>query len=205
MNQGTIGMKGIDLFFAGWILALAAFYLGPLDTGLWIPLAVTGTEIFGLIIVLAGIRQISIQHKNYKAAGIVAAFTLIVSLGMGGIQVLSMEGITDVLAFAAIGLALTGDILFLILTGLILLGLSDLVRLSGNERVANSVAYLWAIFLTFAILYLVIQVVSVLLINEGLEALTYIVPATGLPLLIIGTALIVRVYRIDLLKLQENQ
>jgi len=205
MNQGTIGIKGMDLFFAGWILALASYYLGPLDTGVLIPLAVIGVEIFGLILMLVGIKQISTQHKNYKAAGIIAAFTLIVSLGMGGIQVLSMEGITEALAFAAISLALTGDILFMILTGLILLGLSDLVRQSGNEREANSVSYLWAIFLTFAILYLVIQVVAVLLINEGLEALTYIVPATGLPLLVIGTVLIMRVYRIGLLKLQGNQ
>ena len=205
MNQGTIGIKGMDLFFAGWILALASYYLGPLDTGVLIPLAVTGVEIFGFILMLVGIKQISTQHKNYKAAGIIAAFTLIVSLGMGGIRVLSMEGITEVLALAAISLALTGDILFMILTGLILLGLSDLVRQSGNEREANSVSYLWAIFLTFAILYLVIQVVAVLLINEGLEALTYIVPATGLPLLVIGTVLIMRVYRIGLLKLQGNQ
>jgi len=202
MNQG---IKGIELFFAGWILALAAYYLGPLDTGLWIPLVVTGVEILGMVLMLAGVWQISNQHKNYKAAGIVAVFTLVASLGTGALQVLSMEGITDFLAIAAIVIALGGDILFLILTGLVLLGLSNQVKQTGNEQEANRVVYLWAIFLTFAILYLLIQVAAVLLINEGLEALTYVVPAAGLPLLIIGAVLIVRIYRIHSLRLQENQ
>jgi hypothetical protein len=201
MDQGT---RGIGLFFAGWILALTTYYLGALDTGLWVPLGVTCVEIFGLILMLAGIRQASGQHKNYKAAGIVAALALGASLGMGIVQALSMEGITYFLAIAAIGLALIGDILFMILTGLILLGLSDRLKLDAKEREANRVAYLWAMFLTFAVLYLVIQAVAVLLINEGLSALTYIVPATGLPLLVVGIVLIISVYQIHSVRVQET-
>lgn len=193
MNQG---MKGIGLILAGWILSLTTYYLGPLDTGRWVPLVVSGVEILGLILILVGIRQISDQHKNYKAAGIVTAFALASSLGMGVLQALSLDGIQVWMAIAAIFLAVTGDVLFMILTGLVLLGLSDQGRQGGNEAEANRLSYLWSVFLTFAILYLIIQVAAVLLINEGLSALTYVVPATGLPLLIIGILLITRVYRL---------
>jgi hypothetical protein len=202
MNQG---IKGIGLFFTGWILALTTNYLGALDTGIWVPFAVTGVEIFGLILMLIGVRQSADQYKNYKTAGIVATFALIASLGMGAIQALSLEGITEWMAIAAICLAVTGDISFMILTGLVLLGLSDRIRHNGNEVEANRLDYLWATFLTFAILYLVIQAVAVLLVNEGLPALTYIVPATGLPLLIVGTVLITRVYQSYPLQVQEDQ
>jgi hypothetical protein len=197
------GIKGIGLFFVGWILALATYYLGPLDTGLWVPLIVTGAELFGYSMMLVGIRQISDLQRNYKSAQIVAVLALIVSIGMGILQALSLEGITNWMGIVAICLAPTGDILFMILTGLILLGLSERLRLDGKEREANRLSYLWAIFLTFAILYLVIQTVAVLLVNEGLSALTYIVPATGLPLLAIGMVLIVRIYRIYELPVEE--
>jgi hypothetical protein len=197
-------MSGIGLFFTGWILALTTYYLGALDTGLWIPMAVTGVQILGLCLMLVGTRQIAGQHKNYKAAGIVAAFILIFSLGMGTIQVLALEGITEWMAIAAICLAVTGDILFMILTGLVLLGIRDQAKLDGNEAEANRLAYLWAMLLTFAILYLVIQAVAVLLVNEGLSALTYIVPATGLPLLITGAVLVVRVFRLRAVQVQET-
>ncbi len=198
------GIRGIGLFFAGWIMALTTFYLGALDTGIWVPFAVRGVEIIGLVLMLFGIRQISDLHKKYKTAGVVVAFALGVSIGMGVIQVLSLEGITVWMAIAAICLALAGDILFMILSGLVLLGLSNIVRQDGNEGEANRLSYLWAIFLTLAILYLMIQVVGVLLVNEGLPALTYIVPATGLPLLIAGTLLIARVYRICAVQIQET-
>jgi hypothetical protein len=192
MNQG---IRWLEVFFAGWILALTTYYLGALDTGRWIPFVVTGVEILGLILIIAGIRQIADQHKNYKAAGIVAIFALVVSLGMGFVQTMSLEGISGYLSIAAICLAITGDILFMVLTGLVLLGLNSQIRQAGNEREANRLTYLWAIFLTFAILYLIIQVVAVLLVNEGLAALTYIVPATGIPMLIVGVVVIVWVYR----------
>jgi hypothetical protein len=198
------GMKGIGLFFAGWILALTAYYLGALDTGIWVPLAVSGVEIFGLILILFGVRQISDQHHNYKYAQTFAALAFFSSLCMGILQVLSLEGIVSWMAIAAICLAPTGDVLFMILTGLILLGICDQLKQDGNEREANRLSYLWVIFLTFAVLYLLIQTVAILLVNEGLSALTYIVPAMGLPLLVIGAVTSVRVYRIYELPKQEK-
>jgi len=201
MNQGT---KGIELFLAGWIMALVTYYLGGLDTGAWIPLGVTGIEIFGLILMIAGIGKLVNLHKNFMAAGTVAAFALIASLGIEGIQALSLEGIADWMAIAAISLALIGDILFLALTGLMMIGMSKVMRLEDKEKAANRLEYLWAEFLTFAILYLASQVVSILLINEGLAALTYAVPATGLPMLIVGVVLVVQVYRTGPFQTQEQ-
>jgi len=198
------GIKGIGLFFAGWILALATYYLGALDTGLWVPLVVTGVELFGFSLMFIGTRQISDQHRNYKSAQIIAVVALVGTLGMGILQGLSLEGITNWMAIAAICLAPAGDILFMTLTGLVLLGICDWLKLNGKEREANRLSYLWAIFLTFAILYLVIQTVAVLLVNEGLSALTYIVPATGLPMLAIGAVLIVRICRIYELPVEET-
>jgi hypothetical protein len=197
------GMKGIGLFLTGWILVLATYYLGPLDTGLWVPLVVTGVEIIGLSLMLIGIRQISDQHKNYRVAQTIAVLALVASLGIGILEVLSLGGITYWMAIVAVFLAVAGDLLFMILSGLIFLGLSARVRINGNESEANRVGYLWAIFLTFAILYLLIQVVAVLLINEGLAALTYIVPVAGLPLLVVGALLIVRIYRMHAIQVQE--
>lgn len=199
------GIKGIGLFFAGWMLALTTYYLGALDTGLWVPLVVTGIEIFGLILMLVGIWQIADQHRHYKSARIVATLALVFSLGMGTVQVFSLVGITNYLAIAAICLALIEAILFMILTVLILMGLSDRIKMDGKDNEANRLDYLRAVFLTFAILYLVIQAVAILLINEGLAALTYIVPVTGLPLLVVGFVLILRVYRIHALQGQEAQ
>jgi hypothetical protein len=190
------GMKGIGLFLAGWMLALTTYYLGALDTGLWIPLIVTGVEMIGLGLILAGIWQFS-DHRNYKSSKVVAVLALGFSLGMGIVQVLSLEEITYSLAIAAICLTLIQDVLFMVLTGLILLGLSDRLRKESGEKDANRLDYLWAVFLTFAVLYLIIQGVAVLLVNEGLAALTYMVPAAGLPLLIVGILLILRVYRIS--------
>lgn len=189
------GMKGIGLFLAGWILAVTTYYLGALDTGLWIPLLVTGVEIVGLILILAGVWQFS-DHRNYKSSKVVAVLALGSGVGMGIVQVLALEEITNYLAIAAICLTLIQDVLFMVLTGLILLGLSDRLRKDGGEKDANRLDYLWAVFLTFAVLYLIIQGVAVLLVNEGLAALTYVVPAVGLPLLIVGIMLILRVYRI---------
>lgn len=202
MDQVT---KGIGIFFAGWMLALTTYYLGALDTGLWVPLVVTGIEIFGLILMLVGIWKITDQHRNYKSARIVATLALIFSLGMGTVQVLSLAGITNYLAIAAICLALIEAILFMILTVLILIGLSDRIKMDGKESEANRLDYLRSVFLTFAILYLVIQAVAILLINEGLAALTYIVPVAGLPLLIVGIVLILQVYRIHALQVQAAQ
>lgn len=201
MNQGT---KGIELFLAGWIMALVTYYLGGLDTGAWIPLGVTGIEIFGLILMIAGIGKLVNLHKNFMAAGTVAAFALIASLGIEGIQALSLDGIADWMAIAAISLALTGDILFLALTGLMMIGMSKIIGLEDKEKAANRLGYLWAEFLTFAILYLASQVVSILLINEGLAALTYAVPATGLPMLIVGVVVVVQVYRAGPFQTQEQ-
>jgi len=198
------GIKGMGLFFTGWILALSAYYLGALDTGLWMPQAVAVVEIFGLILMLIGVRQISDQHRNYKTAQIIAILALTAGLGMGIVQVLSLEDITIWMAIAAICLTLAGNILFVILTGLVVLGIRDQVKLDGNEPEANRLAYLWAIFLTFYILYLLIQVIAVLLVNEGLSALTYIVPVMGLPILVIGVLLITRVYRIFQVQVQET-
>lgn len=188
-------MKGIGLFLAGWILALTTYYLGALDTGLWVPLLVTGVEMIGLILILAGVWQFS-DHRNYKSSKVVAVLALGFGVGMGIVQVLALEEITNYLAIAAICLTLIQDVLFMVLTGLILLGLSDRLRKDGGEKDANRLDYLWAVFLTFAVLYLIIQGVAVLLVNEGLAALTYVVPAVGLPLLIVGIMLILRVYRI---------
>lgn len=202
MDQGT---KGMGLFFAGWILALATYYLGPLDTGFWVPLVVIGAELVGYSLMLIGTRKISDQHRNYKRAQIVSVLALVVSLGLGILQALALEGITSWMAIIAICLAPTGDILFMILTGLILLGICDRLNLEGKEHEANRLSYLWAIFLTFAILYLVIQTVAVLLVNEGLSALTYIVPATGVPLLAIGMVLIIRIYRIHELPVEATK
>lgn len=199
------GMKGIELFFAGWILALTTYYLGALDTGVWVSLAVTGVEILGLSLMLAGIRQITEQHRKYRAAGIVAAFTLAASVTMMMIQVISLGGITLWMAIAAIIIEVAGGILFMVLSGLVLLGVGDLVKLQGNQFEANRLVYLWSVFLTFAILYMVIQAVAVLLSNEGLTALTFIVPTMGIPLLITGAVLIVRVYHIHAVELQENK
>lgn len=201
MNQG---IKGIELFLAGWILALAAYYLGGLDTGVWVPLVVTGVEIVGLILIIAGIGKLTSLHKYFMAAGTVAAFALIASLGIEGIQALSLEGIADWMAIAAISLALIGDILFLGLTGLMFVGLSRVIRQVGNEKAANRLGYLWAVFLTFATLYLLSQAVSILLINQGLAALTYAVPATGFPMLIVGFVLVAQVYRIRPFQNQEQ-
>jgi hypothetical protein len=199
------GMRGIELFFAGWILALTTYYLGALDTGVWVSLAVTGVEILGLSLMLAGIRQITEQHRKYRAAGIVVTFTLVASITMMMIQVISLGGITLWVAIAAIIFEVAGGILFMVLSGLVLLGVGDLVRQQGNQFEANKLVYLWSVFLTFAILYMVMQVVAVLLSNEGLTALTFIVPAMGIPLLITGAVLIVRVYQIHGVKLQESK
>ncbi len=199
------GIREIGLFFAGWILALTTYFLSPLDTGLWVPFAVIGAEILGFSLMLFWIRQISDQHRYFKKAAAVAGLALFASVGMGAIQALSLSGITEWMAILAICLVVTGDVLFLFLTGLVLLGLSDRIRLDGKEGEANRLAYLWAIFLTFAILYLMMQMVAVLLVNEGLSALTYVVPAAGMPLLIVGAVLVVQVYRIHAKGEQEVQ
>lgn len=193
MNQG---MKGIELFWAGWMMALVTYYLGGLDTGLWLPIIVIGVEIVALLLMLVGIRSFAERHRNFKTAEIVTVVALIVSLCTEGLFIFSGRGITDWMAIAAICLALAGDILFVVLTGLVLLGHCAMIREGGNEKAANQLGYLWALFLTFAVLYMGIQTVAILLVNEGLEALTYLVPALGIPMLVAGLLVLVNLYRI---------
>jgi hypothetical protein len=193
MNQG---MKGIELFLAGWMIALVAFYLGGLDTGSWVPLVVSGVEIVGLILIIVGIRHFSEQHINFKAARIVGITTLILYLGIGGVQILSAQGIENWMSITAILLTLSGDIMFMILTGLTLLGFCDLVGIDDNEKIVNRLSYRWVLFLTFAILYILMQTASVLLVNQGLAALTYVVPVVGAPVLFIGVSVVLLLYQI---------
>jgi uncharacterized membrane protein len=192
MNQG---IKGTEIFWAGWMMAVVTFYLGGLDTGQWLPLAFNGVEIVALVMMLAGVRSLYQTHKNYKAATIIVAVALIVSFGTGGLLILATGGITSWMAIAALCLAVTGDTLFVVTTGLVLLGNCAMIRQDGNEKAANRLGYLWALFLTFGILYMLIQAAAILLVNENLEALTYVVPATGVPMLIVSLLIILNLYR----------
>lgn len=202
MNKG---MNGIERFWAGWMIVLVTYYLGGLDTGFWLPSVLTGIEILAFILMLTGIRPFSEKHKNFKTAAAITAVAFAISIGAESVQLFSLGGITDWMAIAAICLAATGDILFVVLTGLVLLGHCALIRLDGNEKAANRLGYLWALFLTFTVLYMAIQAAAILLVNEGLEALTYAVPATGIPMLIIGLIIVVNLYRSHLAQTQQEQ
>ena len=183
MNQG---IKGIALFLTGWMIALVTNYLGGLDLGLWLPVVVTGIEVVAMAMMLVGIRGFHERHKYFNAAIPVTVFLLMVALAKACVLLISMSHIADWMAVFAMALVLADDILFMMLTGLMLLGFVALYKDAGEEKAADRLRYNWVLFLTFAILYVAIQITSVLLVNEPLSALTYAVPALGLPMLIAG-------------------
>jgi len=201
MNQG---IKGMELYLAGWLLALAAFYLGGLDTGTLMPMLVAGANAIALILILVGIRRFADQNKHFKTAKILAAFAFVVSLGMIALQGLSMGGITDWMAIAASCLIVAADILFLTYSGFVLYAFCSLARQEGKQAEAGVLSYLWAIFLTLAIVYLLTQTAAVLLVNQVMPALTYAVPVAGLPMLAAGFWIVVRMVRLNPFQTQTH-
>lgn len=180
------GIKGIELFLAGWMIALVIHYLGGLDLGLWLPVLITGLEIVAMAMILIGVRGFHDNHKNFNAIVPLAAAILIISIAKAGLLIASMEGIADWMAIPAMGLVLADDILFIVLSGLMLLGFVALHMDAGEEQEANRLRHNWILFLVVASVYVLIQIASVLLVNETLSALTYMVPALGLPMLAAG-------------------
>ena len=87
--------------------------------------------------------------------------------------------------------------LFLLLTGLTLYGImkQETGQTATSKRL--DLRYRWVLFLTFDIIYLLVQSMAVVLVNENLPALTYVVPATGLPVLIAGAMIVTEVYQSD--------
>ena len=188
------GIKGIEIFFAGWMLAMTAYILGGLDTGGWIPLVVNGACALGLALMLAGLGKAPNKDGRIRAAKILYAVALTASLGMLGLLYLSELGIRDWMGVLAMGLVFSGEILFVAGTGLASANLRNTIKASGDEKAAGSLSYQWALFLTFAILFIASQAISILLVNESLPALTYLTPAMGLPLLAAGMVMIVKLY-----------
>jgi hypothetical protein len=195
--------KGMEFFLAGWILALATNYLGGLDTGLWIPFLVVSIEVVSLILMYWGVRKFSDLHKNFKKALYVLALSLACALGLGVLLAMSALDMSVWISITAICLTLIGDILFLALTGLIFLGTIELGLYDEDGKTKTSLGYRWALFLTFGILYVLIQSLAVLLANENLPALTYLVPVMGLPMLATGIMIAAQVYRIKPLQPQK--
>lgn len=181
---------------AGWIIALTANYLGGLDTGSWMPLVVSAVQLIALSLVFAGVRKLKDQHPNFGRAGIAAALAIAAVLGIGLLQLYSMETMSPWISIAAICLTLAGDVLFLLLTGLVLLGAMKQDAEEPQKDTGFGLRYKWVLFLAFDILYIVIQSLAVLLTNENLPALTYVVPAMGLPVLVTGAMIAVGLYRI---------
>lgn len=187
----------------GWILALATNYLRGIDTGGWMPLVVAASDALAMILMIAGLHQIAGQHKKYKTARTVAVFALISALGLLAVLIFASRGIVLWMAIAATVLTMATAILFLILTGLFMTGTADLVQQGGDEPAARKLGYRWTLFLTFGVLYVVMQAIAVLLVNQGLAALTYVVLAVGVPVLIAGLLIVTQVYRSN--PLQELQ
>jgi hypothetical protein len=183
MNQG---IKGIEIFLGGWMVALVTNYLGGLDLGQWLPLVVASMEIVAMAMILFGIHGFRKSHKNFNAAVPVAFTILIISIAKAGLLAVSMGGIADWMAISSMILVLADDILFMALTGLMLLGFAALKIDAGDEKAAHRLRNVWVLFLLCSIIYVVTQITSVLLVNESVAALTYIVPVLGLPMLIVG-------------------
>lgn len=193
MSQGN---KGMELFLTGWVLALSTNYLGGLDTGSWMPIVVHAMEIFAFGFMMGGSRILADLHKNFKVAGLVALFACLISLGLETICVISVQGTSAWMSIGAIALMFMGDLLFLWLTALVLQGTIELIRNGGDEKTAESLRYRVMLFLTFGTLFVAIQATAILLVNEGLTALTYVVPIMGIPVLIMGVLIAVDLYKI---------
>ena len=195
--------SGMEMFLAGWIVVLAANYLGGLNTGAWIPLLVSGTQLIALIVVFVGIRKLKEQRQSSGSAGFVTALAIVATVGIGILQFLSMDNLSAWMSIAALCLTFSGDVLFLLLTGLVLAG--AMKHEPGKEESSRrlDLRYRWILFLTFDILYLLIQSMAVVLANENLPALTYVVPATGIPVLIAGIMIVTELYRIH--SVQEKE
>jgi hypothetical protein len=189
------GIKGIEIFFAGWMLALTAYFVGGLDTGAWIPLVVDGVGTLGLALVLAGLGKAPNKDGRIRAAKILFGLALAASLGMLALLYLSELGIRDWMGALAVALVFAGEILFVVGTGLAAGNLRNAIRNAGDEKVAGSLSYQWALFLTFVILFISSQAISILLVNESLRALTYLTPALGIPMLAMGMVMIVKLYQ----------
>lgn len=189
------GIRGMDLFWAGWMTALVAFYLGGLNTGPWLPLIVASVGGLALILMIVGLRQFPSTHRSFRVAERIAIAALIIRLCYVAILAISMVGITNWMSAAALMLALASDVLFMILTGIVFLGSRTWALQNGDEKATGGFRAVWALFLAFAILYVAAQTVSILFVNEGIAALTYGVPVAGIPVLVIGIVLVVRIGR----------
>lgn len=194
MEQGKSGM---EMFLAGWIVALATIYLGGLNTGSWIPLLVSPIQLVALLVVFLGIRELINQSKIFAGAGVVTVLAIVAAAGLGILQFLSMESMSAWISITAICLTFSGDALFLLLTGLVLYGVLKLESVKAEKQRKLDLRYRWVLFLTFDIIYLLIQSLAVVLANENLPALTYVVPATGIPVLAAGVMIVSELYRLD--------
>lgn len=193
----------MELFMSGWILALATNYLRGIDTGVWMPLVVVACDALSMVLMIAGLHQIAGLHKKYKTAKTVTVFALISSLGLLAVLIFAGQSIVLWMAVAASVLTIASDTLFLVLTGLFVTGTADLVEHRGDEQAARKLGYRWTLFLTFGVLYVLMQAIAVLLVNQGLAALTYVVLAVGAPVLVAGLLIVTQVYRTS--PLQEFQ
>lgn len=182
---------------AGWMVALAANYLGGLNTGSWVPLIVSATQLIALFVVFLGIRELKSRSETFGKAGLLTALAILVSAGLGVVQFLSLESVSAWMSIAAISLTFLGDALFLLLTGVTLYGImkQESGKASTSQRL--DLRYRWVLFLTFDIIYLLVQSMAVVLANENLPALTYVIPATGIPVLIAGIMIVTETTRID--------
>jgi len=194
MEQGKSGM---EMFLAGWIVALAAIYLGGLNTGSWVPLLVSAIQLVALLVVFLGIKELKNQSKTFAGAGVATVLAIVAAAGLGILQFLSMESISAWISITAICLTFCGDVLFLLLTGLMLNGVLKDESVKAEKQGKLDLRYRWVLFLTFDIIYLLIQSLAVVLANENLPALTYVVPATGIPVLAAGVMIVSELYRLD--------
>lgn len=182
---------------AGWMVVLAANYLGGLNTGPLMPLIVSATQLIALFVAFLGIRELKSQSETFGRAGQATILAMLTIAGLGVVQFLSLESVSAWMSIAAISLTFCGDLLFLLLTGLTLYGImkQETGQTATSKRL--DLRYRWVLFLTFDIIYLLVQSMAVVLVNENLPALTYVVPATGLPVLIAGAMIVTEVYQSD--------
>jgi len=186
-------LKGLEIFTAGMIVSIVTNFLAVLDMGKAISLGISAAEVAVFIVMLAGIESLIEYSSRFMMARNLLIAEILCSLAVAVLMGMSYFTFSDWVTDTAMLLVLLRAALYI---GIMICALYGCAMIAKDPKYEKKIILISRVYLAAALAEILINILSVFLINEFPALWLLLVFISGIAVMAAGVWIVTAVNRI---------